>query len=313
MNWQAAHGPQETHSDIPGEDNDFSELLTPMAMEACAIVAQIRFEEQQTIWTEAFEDDMARTSKAELYPGMVFTIARKRMESTKLWDIVRRMPKGALLHCHMDAMVDREWLIRLAMDTEGLCMGAEKALVTADFRENAHIFFQYNKSSVDKSATLFAESYVPGSLVPLHAVANAFPDGGREGFVEWVVSRLSISAEESLNHHHGPNSIWRKFTSTFRIVESLLYYEPILRQYLRRMFKDLLDDGVRYVDMRGGFPDYRKEGCETPEVGGAAVVAVLHEEIDSFIHSDEGRGFWGARLIWTALRSWDNRQIAQSK
>ena len=35
----------------------------------------------------------------------MFSLARERMEKTKLWKIVRKMPKGCLLHAHLDAMM----------------------------------------------------------------------------------------------------------------------------------------------------------------------------------------------------------------
>lgn len=284
-----------------------------MAVEACSIVGQIRFEEQQTVWTAQVEDDIARNAEAEVFPGMMFSLARERMEKTKLWEIVRRMPKGALLHCHVDAMVDRDWLIRVALETDGIYFGAEAALTTPQARENTFIFFQYKNSAAEKTGSVFSDSYTPNTLVPINEVAEAFPNGGKEAFITWLVGRLSITAEESLNHHHGPNSIWRKFTTTFRIIETLLWYEPILRQYLARMFQDLLEDGVRWVDMRCGLPLYRKQGNETPETDREIVVGVFQEEIDKFKASEQGKGFWGARLIWTALRIWDNRLIAESE
>jgi adenosine deaminase CECR1 len=40
---------------------------------------------------------------------MCFTLAKERMESTMLWKIVKKFPKGALLHAHLEAMVDSEW------------------------------------------------------------------------------------------------------------------------------------------------------------------------------------------------------------
>jgi adenosine deaminase CECR1 len=42
------------------------------------------------------------------------------MEQTKLWKIVRKMPKGALLHGHLDAMVDMDFLFDVLLETPGL-------------------------------------------------------------------------------------------------------------------------------------------------------------------------------------------------
>ena len=71
-----------------------------MAQEACAIVSQVRFEEQQTLWTKEYEDSLL-TEHVDVFPGMMFSLAKERMEKSKLWKIVQKMPKGTLLHCHL--------------------------------------------------------------------------------------------------------------------------------------------------------------------------------------------------------------------
>src|SRR5687767_5283583 len=98
-----------------------------MAAEACSIVDQIRFEEQQTLWTKDFEDSLV-SENVDVFPGMMFSLAKKRMEKSKLWKIVRRMPKGTLLHCHLEAMVDLDWALEEAFATEGVCLRSSEPL-----------------------------------------------------------------------------------------------------------------------------------------------------------------------------------------
>ena len=54
-----------------------------MAQEAAAIVSQIRFEEQQTLWTREYEDSLL-TQHVDVFPGMMFSLAKDRMEKSKL-------------------------------------------------------------------------------------------------------------------------------------------------------------------------------------------------------------------------------------
>lgn len=80
-------------------DASFRQNLSPIARKACDIVSRIRDEEARTIWTPQLEDALARQEdRITVHPGMMFSLSKERMESTKLWKIVRRMPKGALLH-----------------------------------------------------------------------------------------------------------------------------------------------------------------------------------------------------------------------
>ncbi|KAL2351476.1 hypothetical protein BJ546DRAFT_270689 [Cryomyces antarcticus] len=294
-------------------DHGFRETLSPMAAEACAIVSQIRFQEQQTIWTKEYEDSIAE--EGDVFPGMMFGKAKERMEKTKLWNIVRRMPKGALLHCHLEAMVDLEWLFEQAFSTPGIHIHSRSPLRSDITDSDLPFLFTYAKiaEADTKVPTIWSEFYKPHTLVPIEKAASTFPDGGRDGFIKWLKSRCSITAEESLLHHQGPNDIWRKFTSCFPILGSLIYYEPIFRKFVPRMCKQLLDDGIQYVDMRAAFVfQYRREGSETFDEDYEGMLGVLDEEVEKFKISEEGKGFWGLRMIWTTIRSFNKRQIVES-
>lgn len=282
-----------------------------MAAEACAIVSQIRFQEQQTVWTKEYEETLA-ADIGDVFPGMMFNLARERMEQTKLWKIVRRMPKGALLHCHLEAMADLDWLFDEMFNIGGIHMQADAPLVNDAAREATTVTFKW-LSSPNQAASIWSETYTGGQMVPVETAADSFP-GGRSAFKSWLKTRTMITTEETLRHHHGPNEIWRKFTSCFGVLGTLLHYEPLWRGFIPRMLKSLIDDGVQYVDIRAAFvlPFYQT-GSETADPDNTMLIQILDEEIQAFKSSKEGAGFWDARLIWTSIRSFDTKEIVQSK
>lgn len=291
----------------------FRQSLTPLAAEACAIVARIRAEEHRTVWTDAYENDLAKQQGVNYFPGMIFTFAKDRMEKTKSWEIVRRMPKGALLHCHMDAMIDVDWLVEQALKTDGMAMMADQALSTSEAREYAAVAFQYSKTCEAEPASIWDDEYEVNSLVPAHQAADNFPLGGRPAFKAWLRSRMTITLEESTAHHHGVDAVWRKFTSCFPIIGSILFYEPIFRAAMQRLLLELVQDGVRWVDFRLAFVfAFRLIGEEAPCDNYKAFFRILAEEVDRFRATDEGKSFWGCRMIWTTLRSLGKKEIVQS-
>lgn len=190
-----------------------------MAAEASAIVSAIRFEEQQTIWTPDYEDSLAKGNRINVHPGMMFTLARERMAQTKLWKIVKKMPKGALLHCHLQAMCDLEYMIQLIFETEGVCIRSKTPLNTAQARQSSPFLFCYSKTAAsEETESIWADTYTTGQPINITKAAGAFPGDGKEGFIKWLQSRVTITPEESLQHHLGPNDIWRKFVSIFPIL-----------------------------------------------------------------------------------------------
>lgn len=68
--------------------------MSPTAAVACRIVSRIREREKKEIWTKKFEEKLAQESDEVLYQGMMFNLAKDRMQKTDLWKIVQRMPKG---------------------------------------------------------------------------------------------------------------------------------------------------------------------------------------------------------------------------
>jgi adenosine deaminase CECR1 len=293
-------------------DHAFRESMTPMAAEAAATVSAIRFQEQQTIWTHDFEDEIAKKEGIEVFPGMMFNLAKDRMEKSKLWQIVRKMPKGALLHCHLEAMGDLNWLIEQAFTTEGICITAGAPLDSATSLLKLPFIFRHVKSpNTAESQSIWTSSYIPNEPIPINVAAANFPDGGKEGFILWLKSRVTITRQESLDQHLGPNDVWRKFISCFGVLASLQHYEPIFRRFIRNILQGLLEDGVRWVDLRSVFViPFTRAGEDQPDGDFGSMLQALEEEIDSFKNSAEGQGFWGARIIWTTIRQFDTKTIA---
>lgn len=295
-------------------DYAFRQSLDPLAVEACAIARRIRAEEQATIWTnEHVELYSPPAEGVNYYPGMMFTLAKQRMEKTKSWQIIRKMPKGALLHAHFDAMIDVDWLIDQVLTTEGMAMQADQELSTAEARTRALIRFRYTKTSSADTYSIWTENYQPEHLVPLEPTAENFPDGGSEGFKAWLKRKCTITLEESLDHRHGVDTVWEKFKSCFRILDSMIFYEPILRASIQHLLHQLTDDGVRWVDFRmAALFDYQREGSEEPETGYEKFFCLVADEIEKFKSTKEGERFWGCRFIWCALRSFGKKQIVDS-
>ncbi|KAG9234867.1 adenosine deaminase family protein-like protein [Amylocarpus encephaloides] len=293
-------------------DYTFRQSLSPLAQQACQIVSKIRDHEASTIWNSGLEDSLAQKMGANTYPGMMFSLAKGRMESTTLWKIIRKMPKGALLHAHLDAMVDFDSLYDVLLETKGMHIYCETSLESEVAREAAAVKFRFQERDRVDEKSIWSFEYVSNTPILLTQAAEAFPNGGRVGFIAWLKSRTTITNDESIEHHHGVDAVWRKFSSCFGILNTIIFYEPIFRLFLRRMMKLLLEDGVKWVDLRLAFTfRYYKEGIETPEDTYHEMFRVFGEEIENFKKSDEGKGFWGARMIWTGLRILDTRKMVE--
>lgn len=297
-------------------DANLRKSLSPIAARACKIVSQIRARERHELWSQGLDEAAAHQADEILYPGVMFHLAKGRMEKTNLWKIVEKMPKGSLLHAHMDAMFDIDYLIDLAFSTPGIHMASAKPLITPKDYETVPITFQFSSRPIAESesaASIWSEAYEPSSLIPIHKTASSFPKGEEAGFREWLKSRCVIMPEHSYHHHHGVDAIWAIFTRTFSVINSILMYEPILRACLRRLLAQLGADGIRYVELRIAFVfQFRKEKHDEPEGDYLEWCRVVEEEFAHFKTTEEGKKFYEARIIWTTLRRCSNVEIVDS-
>ncbi|KAI2776854.1 Metallo-dependent hydrolase [Daldinia loculata] len=293
-------------------DASFKKSLSPIAKRACDIVARIRDEEKNTVWTPQLEDSLAQEADIVVHPGMMFSLSKERMESTKLWNIVRRMPKGALLHAHLDAMVDFEYLFEVLFATPGIHLSADQPLTSDKEREAAKLSFRFFKQPRTES-NVWNPDYKSGTFILLTRVADAFPEGGKAGFLKWLYGRCTISRTDAVSQHHGVDHIWQKFYKCFRVVGSMIHYEPVFRKFLQRLMSLLKADGINWCEIRFSWAlDYYKQDSEKPESDYSAMMTVLDEEVARFKESEEGEGFWGLRVIWAALRFFPTRNIVEN-
>ncbi|OAA60751.1 adenosine deaminase family protein [Cordyceps fumosorosea ARSEF 2679] len=294
-------------------DVAFRKSLSPIAKRACRIVERIRAEEQRTIWTSDVEERMASESPhVTVFPGMMFSMCRERMESTTLWRIVRRMPKGSLLHAHLEAMVDFDYLIRELLALPNVHIASDRPLASHDALVAGQVTFRYRAKERVKGTAVWSADYKPGKFLLLTKMADEFPGGGRDGFVEWLVGRCTLHPQNAHHQHHGIDAIWDKFQDCFIASATIMTYEPMVRAYLRALMRQLLADGVRWAELRFAWPlNYCRDRHEQPEPDYWHLFTVIREEVARFRASDEGRDFWGLGIIWTSLRSLPTRPIVE--
>ncbi|KAK4936264.1 hypothetical protein LTR66_015361 [Elasticomyces elasticus] len=303
-------------------DRLFKANMTPLAKQAAKILSSIRKRELKEIWSG--------TTEADLYPGMAFSHARDRAERTDVYKCLARMPKGALLHAHMDAMVDMEWLVDQTLAEKGMCIVAPQGQIDVQKRIGVNgikvldqIQFKFVPEAIlaknaHKSMNIWKAdrtNYTAGTPIPVREAQRTFPDDTTT-FKKWLVSRCRIDPDEVCRGHEGVDAIWRKFQSTFMTVEQMLFYEPVFRRGMQKMLAELVDDGISYVDFRLAFlwewhPTGSSKSLKGLE-GHTKFFEVWSEEIEKFKKTEKGKSFKGCRMIWTIIRVFDNRMIAES-
>jgi len=226
-------------------DAPFRKSLSPIARRADAIVARIRAHEISSVWRPADQPHPEMT----VHPGMLFPQAKPLLETTNLWRIVKKMPKGSALHSHLDGMVDFDYISDVLLKTPGIHISADAALSSSKALTNVSVRFRYRKKQ-DSEHSIWTDNYVPGTWRNLEKAAEEYPDGGRLGFLRWLKNQCTLTHKESIERHHGPDNIWHSFGRCFHFADTIIHYEPIFRAFLRRLMQSLHEDGVSWIELR---------------------------------------------------------------
>ncbi|KAJ5537663.1 hypothetical protein N7494_007142 [Penicillium frequentans] len=294
------------------QDHIFRQSLSPTAQRADTIVRQIRQYETDYYWRVAGTPD---DEYKERFAGEVFPLARPYIANTTLWKIVKRMPKGALLHAHLSAMLPYEKLVEIIIHTEGMMIASSQPVDTNDAKMNATITFSHSNSTTSEpqSPDIDSPDYVPDTKIPVTAAAANF-QGGEEGFLEFIKLKTTVPPEESIRHELGVDEIWRRFQACFGPTGSMLEYEPVVRKFYQTLFSDLANDGINWVEIRSGGSSGKlvHDGQEDVDPNLDVWWTVLVEEIDKFKATEEGKNFWGVRIIWSDSRGKNRASLTKS-
>ncbi|KAL4908374.1 hypothetical protein BDW74DRAFT_100151 [Aspergillus multicolor] len=291
-------------------DANLHKSLPPVAQRACQIVSQVCAQELAQLQQDGFQSDGIP------HPSHMSDRDRVRLESSDLWRLVRHLPKGSLLHGHLPAMIDTDFLIDQAFATPGIHVSAPGPLLTQRDFQGAPFAFRYFPRSTgefEDKHSLWADTYEPSSPIDLQSAAASFPDGGEAGFRRWLKSRCTLTAGQSHPPSSGSRAISDLFNIRLPIINSILHCEPILRKCLRLIFSELAADRIRHVEFRVAFNfEYILEGNDRTEQDYNAWFYILQEEIESFRNTEEGKEFYGARVIWSTMRCLSNKDIGLS-
>lgn len=157
---------------------------------------------------------------------------RKLIDESPILEIMKRMPKGGILHVHGALMGDYRWLVN-----------------QATYHPACYIYNGNMEPSRKGALRIFEEN--PGDGWELVSELRKTADNVEE-FDEELYKSVTLG-EEDLSQQ----DIWNEFSNCFRR-SSGMFSDEIYDGYLSRMLEDLVAENIQYVEARGGVWDEDK-------------------------------------------------------
>ncbi len=150
---------------------------------------------------------------------------REMIDQSPILEVMKRMPKGGILHVHGFLMGDYRWLIR-----------------QATYRPNCYIYKGKDDVAAYGALRIFEEP--PGNGWHLVSELRKFADDVRK-FDEELYQSVTLG-EEDLTQP----SIWSEFSNCFRRSMGMFNDDEILDGYRRKVLRDLIEENVQYIETR---------------------------------------------------------------
>lgn len=216
---------------------------TPTETAASRIVAALKTKEKETLYGK-LDDAGSFIEHAHQYLP-----AKDIIDSTRLLEIARRAPKGALLHCHLDAMLPPlDSLVKAARGRAGLCLSMDMKAGPNWFKEALPNFTMFSASKAAEAAkvSFFDEEYIPGTFFTYERFVAEIP-GGLKAAEDFVCARILLQREDVYHQAQTVDGIWRKFNRAFMTMRGLLLYQSAFLEHFRLTLADFAADNISYV------------------------------------------------------------------
>lgn len=171
------------------------------------------------------------------YPTRVpFTEYKRQMVQNgddTLMEILRRLPKGGLLHVHSAA----------ALSADGLIVLLE------DFMSNDELPTIYIETAGNEAGKMSYKATASGTQITLQAFYESYPNriGAEQKLKEW----MTVGAHTNQNPY-----IWDEFNKIFMRTSDLFANETFYYEYHTRFFVECMVDRIDYVELRCGFQEF---------------------------------------------------------
>lgn len=161
-------------------------------------------------------------------PARDFYQSKQHIEGTKIFKVLRQLPKGGILHLHQLAMGDAKWVV-------------DKAIATPEM----HVFWdESNDTYVKGQLCAYSTGKAPKGFQPIGAL-NARDDSFSDQLYQLITFDEDIDRDSV--------DIWYEFEAIFQRIYRFVTYRPIFPEYLNRGLDVLVEDGIQHVELRMPF------------------------------------------------------------
>lgn len=222
---------------------------------------------------------------ASFPPSRNFLLSKRDIDVSEVFKIIEKVPKGAALHNHDQALVSTDFL---------LCnLTYMPNLYTCKTAPRGVRLFHFFQQQPDRKCDWRLVSDLRNSSTNVTRLNEEFRRD------------LTMVTLHPRAKYPDINTVWRLFIKIFRTVRGLIFYRPAFERYYLQVLKEFKEDNVMYLELRSEVRGlYELNGTLIPY---NEIAAIINNLTNQFISKNSD--FLGVKIIYSAVRRIDNKTL----
>lgn len=175
------------------------------------------------------------------YPSRHIFEVFDEIKQSKLFQIIQKMPKGGVLHAHDIAVCSTDYILSLTYAEHLWQRTTSNSTKVKEFRFSRH-----------QPNSLLAN----GNDSQWRLVKDVRTETGASKY-DREIRKLFTLFDRTVDpriQFKDINSVWNHFMSIFIRLVPIVTYAPLWKAYYKHALKELQQDGVQYLELRGTLP-----------------------------------------------------------
>ncbi|KAM7115051.1 adenosine deaminase 2 [Molossus nigricans] len=188
--------------------------------------------------------EMKQAMKTQQFPpSMHFFQAKNLIEKSEVFNILKKMPKGAALHVHDFGILSMDWLVS-----------------NVTYRPHCHF-------CLTRNGVLMFKFGHPTPPTPPECLEWILLEKYRQKlqnvteFDSSLLRNFTLMTKDPEVTYANQDIVWSKFEAIFFTISGLVHYAPVFRDYIFQGLEEFYQDNVFYLELRAMlFPVYELNG-----------------------------------------------------
>uniref|UniRef100_A0ABD2WI84 adenosine deaminase n=1 Tax=Trichogramma kaykai TaxID=54128 RepID=A0ABD2WI84_9HYME len=215
------------------------------------------------------EVDHGYLHPTEFLPAQNYLEVSKKIKKSVVYQMIRKMPKGALFHAHISSMLPPDELIKFTYEPN-LYICKTKNLVYK---------FVFSKNP-------------PGKKCDWKLLSDVRKRDPK------IDAKIKKSLVLQRSKYEDLNVVWNDFEEIFDTVKGIITYRPVFEKYLRGVLEEVYKDNIMFIEVRSGASQlYELDGRHLDTVKSAKVAFNIVKKFNG-----EHPDFLGMKIIYSPHR-----------